>query len=73
MILTNSQIRHIVSDPDRLRLLFRPPEEHRGVAEVVRARVAGIAERLRESGVVLRAVDISRSERAELVACVQAN
>jgi hypothetical protein len=74
MILTNSQLRHIVSDPDRLRLLFRPPEERRGVAEVVRARIAGIAvERLRESGVVLRAVDIPRSERAELLACVQAN
>jgi len=42
-------------------------------AEIVRARIAGIAERLRESGVVLRAVDIPRSERSELLACVQAN
>ncbi|HLM96752.1 MAG TPA: hypothetical protein VK283_10585 [Acidimicrobiales bacterium] len=42
-------------------------------AEVVRARIAGIAERLRDSGVVLRSVDIPQSERAELLGCVQAN
>lgn len=42
-------------------------------AEVVRARIAGIAEWLRESGVVLRAVDIPRSERAELLGCVGSN
>jgi hypothetical protein len=42
-------------------------------AEVVRARIAGIADRLRESGVVLRAVDVPRSERVELLSCVQAN
>ncbi len=42
-------------------------------AEIVRARIAGIAERLRESGVVLRSVDIPQSERAELLGCVQAN
>jgi hypothetical protein len=41
-------------------------------AEIVRARIAGIAVRLRESGVVLRAVDIPQSERAELLGCVQA-
>jgi len=42
-------------------------------AEIVRARIAGIAARLRDSGVVLRAVDIPRSKRAELLGCVQAN
>jgi hypothetical protein len=42
-------------------------------AEIVRARIAGYAERLRESGVVLRSVDIPRSERFELLSCVQAN
>lgn len=42
-------------------------------AEVVRARIAGIAERLRESGVVLRAVDIPQSDRSALLACVGSN
>jgi len=42
-------------------------------AELVRARIAGVADRLRDSGVVLRAVDIPRSERVELLSCVQAN
>jgi len=42
-------------------------------AEIVRTRIAGIAERLRGSGVVLRSVDIPRSERVELLGCVQAN
>jgi hypothetical protein len=42
-------------------------------AEIVRARIAGCAQRLREGGVVLRAVDIPRSERSELLSCVQAN
>jgi hypothetical protein len=42
-------------------------------AEVVRARIAGIADRLRDSGAVLRSVDIPRSERVELLGCVQAN
>jgi len=41
--------------------------------EIVRARIAGIAERLRESGVVLRAVDIPQSERSELLSCVGSN
>lgn len=35
-------------------------------AEVVRSRIAGLATRLREAGVVLRSVDIPRSERVEL-------
>ncbi len=42
-------------------------------AERVRRRIAGIAQSLRESGVVLRSVDIRHSERAELLGCVQAN
>lgn len=42
-------------------------------AEIVRARIAAIADRLRDSSVVLRAVDIPQSERAELLSCVQAN
>jgi hypothetical protein len=42
-------------------------------AEVVRARITGVAQSLRETGVVLRAVDIPRSERSELLGCVQAN
>ena len=42
-------------------------------AEIVRARIVGIADRLRDSGVVLRSVDIPQSERAEVLGCVQAN
>ena len=42
-------------------------------AEVVRARISGIAQSLRESGVVLRAVDIPRSERPELLSCAGSN
>ena len=39
-------------------------------AKVVRARISGIAERLRE---VLRAVDIPRSERSGLLSCAGSN
>jgi len=42
-------------------------------AEIVRVRIASIAQQLRETGVVLRTVDIPRSERVELLSCVQAN
>ena len=42
-------------------------------AEVVRARISGIAQSLRESGVGLRAVDIPRSERPELLSCAGSN
>ena len=42
-------------------------------AEVVRARIAGIAERLRASGVVLRAVDIPQSNRAVILSCAATN
>jgi len=42
-------------------------------AEIVRAWIASIAQQLRETGVVLRTVDIPRSERVELLSCVQAN
>lgn len=41
--------------------------------EIVRARIAGIAQSLREIGVVVRAVDIPQSERSELLSCVGSN
>ena len=42
-------------------------------AEVVRARISGIAQSLGESGVVLRAVDIPQPARSQLLSCVEAN
>lgn len=42
-------------------------------AEIVRSRIAGMAARLRESGVVLRSVDIPQSERVGLLTSPESN
>lgn len=71
--LAEGQRAHDATEADATRRHDRALEEQQALRTAcltVRARIACIADRLRESGVVLRAADIPSSVRSEVLSCV---